>query len=68
MTFAGTGSDAEDGALPASAFTWRVDFHHDDHTHPHVEPTSGTVLVRFVNDISDGSSFNLGVELQGDAG
>ena len=34
----------------------------------YVEPTSGTVLVRFVNDISDGSSFNLGVELQGDAG
>ena len=28
--------DPEDGALPPSAFTWRVDFHHDDHTHPHV--------------------------------
>jgi glucose/arabinose dehydrogenase len=41
FTFAGTGSDAEDGALPASAFTWRVDFHHDDHTHPHVPATSG---------------------------
>src|SRR6185436_12185536 len=23
------------------AFTWRVDFHHDQHTHPHVQPTSG---------------------------
>jgi glucose/arabinose dehydrogenase len=41
FAFAGTGSDAEDGALPASAFTWRVDFHHDDHTHPHVPATSG---------------------------
>ena len=41
FTFAGTGSDVEDGALPPSAFTWRVDFHHDDHTHPHMQPTSG---------------------------
>jgi glucose/arabinose dehydrogenase len=41
ISFAGTGSDPEDGALPASAFTWRVDFHHDDHTHPHLPATSG---------------------------
>jgi glucose/arabinose dehydrogenase len=41
VTFSGTGTDSEDGTLPASAFTWRVDFHHDDHTHPHVSPTSG---------------------------
>lgn len=41
FTFSGTGTDPEDGALPASAFTWRVDFHHDDHTHPHLAPTSG---------------------------
>jgi glucose/arabinose dehydrogenase len=47
ITFAGTGSDTEDGALPASAFTWRVDFHHDDHTHPHVEPTSGITTGTF---------------------
>ena len=41
FTFSGTGSDPEDGNLPASAFTWRVDFHHDDHNHPHVPATSG---------------------------
>jgi glucose/arabinose dehydrogenase len=41
FTFSGTGTDPESGMLPASAFTWRVDFHHDDHTHPHVPPTSG---------------------------
>jgi Ig-like domain-containing protein len=29
ITYAGTGTDSEDGTLPASAFTWRVDFHHD---------------------------------------
>ena len=31
----------------ASAFTWRVDFHHDDHTHPHVAPTSGITTGTF---------------------
>ncbi len=41
FTFSGTGSDLEDGSLPPSAFTWRVDFHHDDHSHPHVPATTG---------------------------
>jgi hypothetical protein len=41
ITFAGTGTDAEDGTLPASAFSWRVDFHHADHTHPFVGTTTG---------------------------
>ena len=41
VAFSGVGSDAEDGTLPASAFTWQVDFHHADHTHPFVPPTSG---------------------------
>ena len=41
ISFAGSGTDPEDGTLPPSAFTWRVDFHHDDHTHPHMAPTSG---------------------------
>jgi|SRR6185436_19130474 glucose/arabinose dehydrogenase len=47
FTFAGTGSDLEDGTLPPSAFTWRVDFHHDDHTHPHVAPISGITTGTF---------------------
>jgi glucose/arabinose dehydrogenase len=47
FAFAGAGSDLEDGALPPSAFTWRVDFHHDDHTHPHVAPTSGVTTGTF---------------------
>jgi glucose/arabinose dehydrogenase len=41
ITFSGTGTDPNDGNLPPSAFTWRVDFHHDDHVHPHLPPTSG---------------------------
>jgi hypothetical protein len=31
----------------------------------YVDPTSGTVLLRFVNDNQDGVSFNLGLELSG---
>lgn len=41
VAYAGTGTDAEDGTLPASAFTWEVVFHHDEHTHPFMPPTGG---------------------------
>jgi glucose/arabinose dehydrogenase len=41
LTFAGTGTDPEDGTLPASAFTWRIDLHHDQHNHPAMQDTSG---------------------------
>ena len=41
VTYAGTASDAEDGALPPSAFTWQVDFHHDSHVHPFLPATTG---------------------------
>jgi glucose/arabinose dehydrogenase len=42
ISFSGTANDPEDGPLPASAFTWHVDFHHEDHVHPgYMPPTSG---------------------------
>lgn len=41
LAFAGTGTDPEDGARPASAFTWQIDFHHDTHTHPFYPATTG---------------------------
>jgi glucose/arabinose dehydrogenase len=47
ITFSGSATDPEDGALPASAFTWRVDFHHDAHTHPHLPETSGVTSGSF---------------------
>ena len=46
--YAGIGTDSEDGTLPASAFTWQVDFHHDNHFHPFVSPTSGSQTGSFV--------------------
>ena len=40
-TTRGPATDPEDGTLPASAFTWRVDFHHDTHIHPFLASTTG---------------------------
>ena len=34
ISFSGDGTDPDDGALPASAFTWNVDFLHEGHVHP----------------------------------
>lgn len=33
FSFSGMATDAEEGTLPATAFSWRLDFHHDDHVH-----------------------------------
>ena len=41
IAYAGSGTDPDDGALPGSAFSWRVDFHHEDHLHPFVPETPG---------------------------
>ena len=41
VNYAGTATDPEDGPLAASAFTWRVDFHHDTHLHPFLASTTG---------------------------
>lgn len=42
INYSGTGGDPEDTSIPASGFTWWVDFHHDEHTHPHKLPVSGS--------------------------
>ena len=34
IAFSGTATDPEDGSLPASAFTWSIDFLHEGHVHP----------------------------------
>ncbi len=47
INYSGTGSDPEDPSIPASNFTWWVDLHHDEHTHPHVQPVSGSTSGSF---------------------
>ncbi len=48
ITFSGSASDAEDGTLPASAYTWNVDFLHEGHVHPGAPitgVTNGTLTI-----------------------
>ena len=59
ITYAGTGTDGEGGTLPASAFRWQVDFHHDDHTHPVLEPTSGSTQGSFDIPVTGETSANV---------
>jgi glucose/arabinose dehydrogenase len=59
INYAGTGTDAEDGNLPASAFTWQVDFHHDTHFHPFVPPTSGATSGSFTIPTTGETSANV---------
>jgi len=48
IAFSGGGTDPEDGTLPPSALTWRVDLHHEAHVHPFLQPTSGISSGTFV--------------------
>src|ERR671919_46461 len=41
ISFSGDATDIEDGILPASAFTWTIDFLHEGHVHPGL-PGTGT--------------------------
>jgi glucose/arabinose dehydrogenase len=57
ITFAGSGSDAQDGAIPESRMTWWADLHHDTHAHPFMTATtgadSGTVVIPVRGETSD---------------
>src|SRR5207344_2628269 len=48
INYSGTATDAEDGNLPLSAYSWRVDFHHDTHIHPFIPDTAGAASGSFV--------------------
>jgi glucose/arabinose dehydrogenase/PKD repeat protein len=41
ITLTGSATDPEDGALPDSSLSWRVERHHATHTHPWLPPTTG---------------------------
>jgi len=47
INLSGTATDGQDPSIPASAFTWKVDFHHDTHSHPFVQPFSGVTSTSF---------------------
>ena len=41
ISYSGSATDLEDGALGPASMTWQVDFHHDTHAHPFIAPTNG---------------------------
>jgi len=47
ISFSGSASDPEDGALAAARFSWTVVFHHDTHTHPFLGPITGVSSGQF---------------------
>ncbi len=53
----GAATDPEEGSLGASRFRWRIDFHHNEHSHPAFGPVSQTVedfyQIPVVNEVSD---------------
>jgi len=59
ITYAGKGTDPEDGTLAASQLTWWIDFHHDTHTHPFLQPTSGMTGGTFVVPVNNEVSANV---------
>lgn len=48
ISFSGRATDAEDGVLAASRLSWKVEFHHDDHTHPFILQQNGVTGGTFV--------------------
>ncbi len=44
----GSASDDTQGTLPSSALSWKVDFHHDHHSHPILTNIKGTDSVAFI--------------------
>ena len=56
LTFSGSATDAEDGALQNSRMVWFAELHHDTHTHPFQPETtgaSGTVTIPTRGESSD---------------
>ena len=41
LHFSGRAMDNEQGELDPAALRWKIDFHHDQHTHPGLMPTAG---------------------------
>jgi glucose/arabinose dehydrogenase len=59
ISYAGSGSDPEDGALAASGYQWFVEFHHDTHLHPGPTVTQGVASGTFTIPNSGETSANV---------
>jgi glucose/arabinose dehydrogenase len=71
ITVAGTGTDPEDGTLPASAFSWRVDFHHDTHVHPFLSGSgarTGAFTVPTAGETASNVWYRINLQVQDSSG
>ncbi|UOQ74385.1 PQQ-dependent sugar dehydrogenase [Hymenobacter cellulosilyticus] len=63
ISFSGSATDAEDGTLPASAFVWQVDLHHDTHVHDGTPfsqgARTGTFVIPNSGELSDNVFYRL---------
>jgi glucose/arabinose dehydrogenase/PKD repeat protein len=59
VSYSGTALDPEQGALPASAFSWTIVFHHDEHTHPFLGPVNGATSGSFTPPASGEEATNV---------
>lgn len=48
LSLTGSATDAEDGTLPATSLSWKIDFHHGAHTHPALASTAGQNTLTYV--------------------
>lgn len=57
IAFSGNAQDPETGDLPASVTSWKIDFHHADHSHPVMTPMyniiSDSIYVPTVGEVDD---------------
>jgi glucose/arabinose dehydrogenase len=59
LVYSGTGTDPDQGALGASAFTWWINFHHNTHLHTALPMTSGATSGSMAISVSDEKSDNV---------
>ncbi len=63
LAFSGTAESATGQPLPASAFSWTILFHHDEHTHPFLGPldgvTSGSATIPTTGELSANVFFRI---------
>lgn len=71
ISFAGTGTDPEDGALAGARLTWWVRLHHDTHDHPLLLESvgaSGSVTIPVRGETSDNIFYRIHLRATNSAG
>ena len=72
ISFSGDATDAQDGNLSASVFTWSVLFHHQTHVHPFIDTItgvkSGTFTIPDTGESSADTSYEIVLTVKNSAG